>query len=196
MATVPIFTMIFFFLIFTFLASAGTSTGLSRNVQVPANLATRALIRDIYGYSVEPVWLNSYVNSSLMATLLQSITDITGKAPPIRIGGTTSDETYLIESLPDNAMSVETMGPEAWDVTVPWYSTFAGYFPDGTDFIYCLNFADNSSNWANAQGQARAAWQALGEALVLFELGNEVDVSSQTAWRWFDYFLGFTEASG
>lgn len=174
-------TMSFLYPLSLLLASAGTSMGHTTNVQVPANLATRALVRDVYGYSVEPVWLNSYVNSSLMATLLQGITGITGKAPPIRIGGTTSDETYLIESLPGNDTSVETTDPETWNVTAAWYPTFADYFPEGTEFVYCLNFADNSSGWANAQGQARAAWEALGEQLVLFELGNEIDVSSSTS---------------
>lgn len=174
--------MSLFSLLYLFVAKTGASPGHPSNVQVPASLETRALVRDVYGYSVEPVWLNSYVNSSLMATLLQGITDVTGKAPPIRIGGTTSDETYLIENLPGNATSVETKEPETWNVTASWYPTFADYFPDGTEFVYCLNFADNSSDWANAQGQARAAWEALGEQLVLFELGNEIDVSSLLFW--------------
>lgn len=178
MVAVSMPTMIRSSLLSLLLASPGTSKGHATNVQVPASLATRALVPDVYGYSVEPVWLNYFVNSSLMTTLLQGITDITGKAPPIRIGGTTSDETYFIESLPDNATSVETAKPETWNVTASWYSTFTDYFPNGTEFVYCLNFADNSSDWANAQEQARAAWEALGEELVLFELGNEVDVSS------------------
>lgn len=178
MAAISTPTMSLLSFLYLFLAGAGASTGHPSDVQVPANLETRALVRDIYGYSIEPVWLNSYVNSSLMTTLLQGITDVTGKAPPIRIGGTTSDETYIIKTLPGNATSVEEKEPETWNVTASWYSTFSGYFPDGTAFVYCLNFADNSSDWANAQEQAQAAWEALGDELVLFELGNEVDVSS------------------
>lgn len=69
-------------------------------VTVPTNLTTRALVRDAYGYSVEPVWLSWYTNTSLMTTLLQEIATVTGKAPPVRIGGTTSDETTLYESIP------------------------------------------------------------------------------------------------
>ncbi|KUI61804.1 Beta-glucuronidase [Cytospora mali] len=170
-------------LLFLLLCNADSSMGHTSNVQVPANLSTRALVRDVYGYSVEPVWLNSYANSSLMATLLQGITDVTGKAPPIRIGGTTSDETYIIESLPENATSVETTKPEMWNVTASWYSSFADYFPGGTEIIYCLNFADNSSGWANAQEQAQAVWKALGDKLVLFELGNEIDHFISEGWR-------------
>lgn len=177
MVAVSIATMSLFSLFYFFVARTGASPGHPTHVQVPASLETRALVSDVYGYSVEPVWLNSYVNSSLMATLLQGITDVTGKAPPIRIGGTTSDQTYLAENLPGNATSVETNEPETWNVSASWYPTFADYFPNGTEFVYCLNFADNSSEWANAQGQARAAWEALGRQLVLFELGNEIDVS-------------------
>ncbi|ROV88204.1 hypothetical protein VPNG_10318 [Cytospora leucostoma] len=172
------------FPLFLLLADAGTPLGHTSDVHIPENLSTRALVRDAYGYSIEPVWLNSYVNSSLMATLLQSITGITGKAPPIRIGGTTSDETYITGSLPDNATSIETTKPgTTWNVTASWFSTFAEYFPGGTDFVYCLNFADNSSEWTNAQEQARAVWGALGDKLVRFELGNEVDHFITEDWR-------------
>lgn len=78
------------------------STGLALHtstVAVPGNLTTRALGRDAYGYSVEPVWLSWFTNTSLMTTLLQEMADVTGKAPDVRIGGTTSDETTLYESL-------------------------------------------------------------------------------------------------
>lgn len=179
-ASIP--TMTLFSLLL--LAGADISMGHTSNVQVPASLSTRALVRDAYGYSVEPVWLDSFVNSSLMATLLQGITDVTGKAPPIRIGGTTSDETYLVESLPGNATSAQATKPETtWNVTSSWYTTFANYFPDKTEIIYCLNFADNSSDWANAQEQARAVWEALGDKLVGLELGNEIDHFASEGWR-------------
>lgn len=66
---------------------------------MPSGLATRALVRDAYGYSVEPVWLSWYTNTSVMTTLLQEVANVTGKAPPVRVGGTTSDETTLYESI-------------------------------------------------------------------------------------------------
>lgn len=69
------------------------------SVTVPTNLTTRALVPDAYGYSVEPVWLSWYTNTSLMTTLLQQVADVTGKAPPVRVGGTTSDETTLYGSI-------------------------------------------------------------------------------------------------
>lgn len=128
--------------------------------------------------------MNSFVNSSLMATLLHELSDLTGRATPIRIGGTTSDQTYLVDSLPGNASSLERTEPSTqWNVTASWFSTFADYFPEGTEVIYCLNLADNSSNWANTQEQAGAVWDALGEKLVMFELGNEIDHFIDKGWR-------------
>lgn len=156
------------------------------HVDVPANLSTRALVRDAYGYSVEPVWLSSYVNSTLMTTLLAEMASVTGKAPPIRIGGTTSDETTLYASLPGN---VTSNGTAQFNMTSAWFDSFARYFPPGTELIFCLNFADNTSAWANARDTAAVAWQALGAGsgstsdLVMFELGNEIDHFVNEKWR-------------
>lgn len=128
--------------------------------------------------------MDSFTNSSLMATLLHGISNLTGKATPIRIGGTTSDQTYIVDSLPGNVTSLERTKPSTqFNITASWFSTFADYFPEGTEVIYCLNLADNSSNWANTQEQASAVWDALGEKLVMFELGNEIDHYIDKGWR-------------
>ncbi|KAJ4404224.1 hypothetical protein N0V82_010538 [Gnomoniopsis sp. IMI 355080] len=167
--------------VFLFLAGASITSALhTSSITVPTNLTTRALVRDAYGYSVEPVWLSWYTNTSLMTTLLQEITNVTGKPPPVRIGGTTSDETTLYENIPGGG---ESNGTAQFNITADWYSSFADYFPSGTDIIYALNFADNSSNWSNAQAQAEAIWDALGDKVILFELGNEVDHFINEKWR-------------
>lgn len=160
------------------------------HVEVPGNLSTRALVRDAYGYSVEPVWLSWFVNSTLMATLLGEMANVTGTAPPIRIGGTTSDQTTLYASpLPGLAGNVTSNGTSDFNVTSGWFDSFAGYFPEGTDLIFCLNFADNASAWANTRDMAEAAWGALGPGaastanLVMFELGNEIDHYIDKEWR-------------
>lgn len=69
------------------------------------------------------------------------------------------------------------------NITADWYASWADYFPTGTDLIYALNFADNSSNWANAQAQAAALWAAAGDKVKLLELGNEVDHFINEKWR-------------
>lgn len=69
-------------------------------ISIPSNLSTRLLAPDVFGYSIEPVWLDSYINTSLASTLLGGIANVTGKAPPIRVGGNTADQTYLYPSSP------------------------------------------------------------------------------------------------
>lgn len=151
------------------------------SVDVPAGLATRALAPDAYGYSVEPVWLSSFANTSLMATLLAQMAEVTGRAPPVRIGGTTSDETTLRPSLAGGAMS---NGTSQFNITTAWFASWADYFPEGTEVTFALNFAANESGWATARAEAEAAWAALGPGrLVLLELGNEVDHFVAEGWR-------------
>ncbi|KAI1846980.1 hypothetical protein JX266_006855 [Neoarthrinium moseri] len=155
-------------------------------VNVPSDLSTRALVRDVYGYSVEPVWIDSYLRTPLAATLLGHIGDVTGKAPPIRVGGNTADQTYQHDSLPTGNNSVAIPSPltaKQFNITPAWYETWGNYFPEGTDLIYTLNLAVNTSAWANAVAQAEAAHAALGQKLTSFELGNEIDHFINKHWR-------------
>ncbi|KAI1758341.1 glycoside hydrolase superfamily [Xylaria castorea] len=170
----------------------GTATAQNQStvkISVPSNLSTRPLVPDVYGYSIEPVWLDSYTNTSLASTLLGSIANVTGKAPPIRIGGNTADQTYLNPTSPlpltgnDSVAIPDPLTAKAFNITPHWFNTWASYFPTGTDLIYTLNFADNSSGWANAVAQAQAAHAALGDSLVAFELGNEIDHFINKGWR-------------
>ncbi|KAI0553880.1 glycoside hydrolase superfamily [Xylaria curta] len=156
-------------------------------ISVPSDLSKRPLIPDVYGYSIEPVWLDSYTNTSLANTLLSSITNVTGKAPPIRVGGNTADQTYLYPSLPlignDSVAIPDPLTAKTFNITPRWFDTWATYFPTGTDLIYTLNLADNSSAWANAVSEAKAAHASLGDSLVAFELGNEIDHFINKGWR-------------
>ncbi|KAM0808864.1 putative Glycoside hydrolase superfamily [Seiridium cardinale] len=155
-------------------------------VNIPTGLPTRALGRDVYGYSVEPIWVDSYISNSLAATLLGHIKDVTGKAPPLRVGGNTADQTYIHDSLSTGNNSVALPGlPSAnqFNITPEWYPTWADYFPEGTDLIYTLNFANNASAWADAVTEAEAVHVALGDKLVMFEAGNEIDHFIHKGWR-------------
>ncbi|KAI2621988.1 hypothetical protein GGS26DRAFT_600985 [Hypomontagnella submonticulosa] len=155
-------------------------------IDIPADLPTRALVPDVYGYSIEPIWLNDYISTPLAATLLGTIANITGAAPPIRVGGNTADQTYLHPTLPGGNSSDPIPGlPDAklFNVTPSWYDTWADYFPPGTPLIYTLNLAANESAWRNAVAQAAAAHAALGDKLAMFELGNEIDHFINKGWR-------------
>ncbi|KAI0152618.1 glycoside hydrolase superfamily [Xylariaceae sp. FL1272] len=173
-------------------ALAGSSTAQNNttiSISIPSDLAPNLIVPDVYGYSIEPIWLDAYINTSLATTLLTSIANVTKKPAPIRIGGNTADETYLYPSSPlpltgnDSVALPNLTSANMFNITPRWFDTWAHYFPKDTEIIYSLNFADNSSNWSNAVAQAEAAHAALGESLVAFELGNEIDHFISKSWR-------------
>ncbi|GAW21938.1 hypothetical protein ANO14919_114650 [Xylariales sp. No.14919] len=159
------------------------------SISVPSNISTRVLAPDVYGYSIEPVWLDSYLNTSLASTLLSNIANVVGKAAPIRVGGNTADQTYLYPSSPlpltgtESAAIPDPLNAKSFNITPRWFDTWATYFPAGTDLIFTLNLKDNSSSWANAVAEAEAAHAGLGGSLVAFELGNEIDHFINKGWR-------------
>ncbi|KAI0396601.1 glycoside hydrolase superfamily [Xylariaceae sp. FL0594] len=170
-------------------AAAAAESKTTLSIPVPTGLSTRPLVADVYGYSIEPIWVDAYTNTSLARTLLAHIASVTGKAPPIRVGGNTADQTYLYPTSPlpqsgtDSLALPNLTSANRFDVTPRWYKTWASYFPEGTEITYTLNLADNSSAWANAVAQAEAVHVALGRSLVTFELGNEIDHFISKHWR-------------
>ncbi|KAK8099083.1 uncharacterized protein PG998_012324 [Apiospora kogelbergensis] len=132
------------------------------SIQIPPGDAvkTRPLVRDVFGYSIEPIWVNAYTDTPLAAKLLSAIGAVTGKPPPIRVGGNTADQTYQHDTLPNgrdwDAIRGELSTVQQFNVTPAWYGAWADYFPRGTDLIYSLNFRANESGWANAVAQAEA----------------------------------------
>jgi hypothetical protein len=156
------------------------------NISIPTVAKARILAPDVLGYSIEPVWVDSFTRTQVARTLLDAIAEITGKSPPIRVGGNTADQTYLHMALPTGAFSVALPDPrtaQTFSVTPDWYRTWGHYFANDTDLVYTLNFADNSSAWANAVKQAEVAYAGLGDKLKQFELGNEVDHYIKKGWR-------------
>ncbi|KAI1801929.1 glycoside hydrolase family 79 protein [Daldinia bambusicola] len=171
-------------------ATAAAQDTSSSSIDIPDDLAPRRLVPDVYGYSIEPIWVDDYVSTPLAKNLLGAIARVTGKPPPIRVGGNTADQTYLHGTLPTGNDSVAIPGyldARQFNVTPAWYAGWAGYFPDGTDFVYTLNLAANGSAngsaWANAVAQAEVVHEALGPKLKQFELGNEIDHFINKGWR-------------
>ncbi|KAK8073563.1 hypothetical protein PG994_004462 [Apiospora phragmitis] len=163
------------------------------SIKVPPgdDVKTRPLARDVFGYSIEPIWVNAYTSTPKAAKLLSAIGDITGKPPPIRVGGNTADQTYQHNTLPNgrdwDAVRGELSTVQQFNVTPAWYGAWADSFPAGTDLVYSLNFRANESGWANAVAQAEAVHAALGGKLKLFELGNEIDHFINKHWRGADW---------
>ncbi|KAI1472848.1 glycoside hydrolase family 79 protein [Daldinia caldariorum] len=159
----------------------------SSPIDIPSHLPTRRLVPDVYGYSIEPIWVDDYISTPLAQTLLGAVARVAGKPPPIRVGGNTADQTYLHDApLSTGNSSVAIPGylnARQFNVTPAWYDGWAGYFPEGTDFVYTLNLAANTSAWSNAVAQAEAAHKSLGRRLKQFELGNEIDHFINKGWR-------------
>ena len=176
------------------LAAAGQAVVAQNNsnnvveIDIPSDLAPRRLLPDVYGYSIEPIWVDAFVATPKAARLLQAIKDVTGTPPPIRVGGNTADQTYIFPHLNgtngSSAALPELPDASRLEITPAWFRTWGrGYFPEGTELIYTLNLMANASAWDNAVAQAEAAWRALGDDLVMFELGNEIDHFINKHWR-------------
>lgn len=154
---------------------------------------------DFQGYSIEFSYMLDYAgNLSYLPTLplsflllitvrnpnalsyklLQNLYDVSGAHPIIRAGGTTQNRalykanqtTALIEkfsaSSPDQPSSL-TIGPA-------WLESFQT-FPQGTKYIYGLNFYDGAIGLQETLDEAIPAWAVLGDSIYAFEIGNEVD---------------------
>ncbi|KAL8356074.1 hypothetical protein RB601_001389 [Gaeumannomyces tritici] len=170
------------------LACAGTSQAQrhGNKVALPENPHTEPLYRDIIGYSVEPVWVNDFISTDLMATLFKSITGLTGHPPPIRVGGNTADNTTLVDDgvLNTTAVAIPTpLTARRFNISRSWFKAWGDYFDPRTNLTYTLNMHENQSDWATARAQAEAAWRGLGTKLVRFELGNEIDHFINKGWR-------------
>lgn len=168
------------------LVAAAETIAQDTTVDIPSDLAARSLVPDVLGYSIEPVWVSDYISTPVAANLMSVIAKITGKPPPIRVGGNTADQTYFHSSLPTGNDSVSIPAPltaKQFNITAGWYKTWADYFPEDTDIIYTLNLAVNDSAFAIAVAEAEAAHAALGDKLAMFELGNEIDHFINKAWR-------------
>ena len=158
------------------------------DIWVPPSLPTTPLLPVVYGYPIEPIWVEDYVHAGLTTNLLGGISDVIGKPAPIRIGGNIADQTYLHPDQYYPSVSFPTASSAImFNISAAWYSAWAkaNYFPNGTEFVYTLNLHDNFNDWANAVLEAQLAYSAPGQRLKLLELGNEIDHSSaNTGGRW------------
>ncbi|KAH0365910.1 glycoside hydrolase family 79 protein, partial [Aureobasidium melanogenum] len=168
----------------TYFLSALAVAASATDVLVPIQLPTREFLRDAYAYSLEPVWTEDYISSDLTRNLMNVIANITGKPPAFRIGGNTGDQTYYHPELNISAVALpNTTVTNTFNISDAWFEQWSNYFPKGTEFLYTLNLKDNSSAWENAVQEAAAAYNALGDKLKLFEIGNEIDHFINKGWR-------------
>lgn len=152
------------------------SANISTSVTVPSQPVTRPVSQNLYGYSIEPVWLGDYVSSNLMSKLLSYITDTIGVPPEIRVGGSTSDYTYFH---PEQSAAYQILpsrtNVKALNVSAGYYQPLSTYFPANTKFTYTLNFRSLDTSISTSLLEAQSIISVLGPSLTLFELGNELD---------------------
>ncbi|KAL9620199.1 MAG: hypothetical protein Q9160_005208 [Pyrenula sp. 1 TL-2023] len=152
------------------------SANASTSVTVPSKPAARPVSPNLYGYSIEPVWLPDYVSSNVMSKLLSYITDTIGVPPEIRVGGSTSDYTYFH---PEQSAAYQILPNrttvKALNISAGYYQPLSTYFPSNTKFTYTLNFRSLDTSISTSLLEAQSIISILGPSLTLFELGNELD---------------------
>ena len=52
------------------------------DIDIPAGLAPRRLLPDVYGYSIEPIWVDAFVGTRKAARLLQAIAETVAVGEP------------------------------------------------------------------------------------------------------------------
>ncbi|KAF2118086.1 glycoside hydrolase superfamily [Lophiotrema nucula] len=133
-------------------------------------------------YSIEFSYMNDYAGNNTHPNkfsheLLQNLEDISGALPIIRAGGTTSNRATYYPNQTDGVILIYNHGtwedqPDAMSIGPNWHQSFR-QFPKGTKYIYNLNFYDGQAGLKQTVLEASAAWDALGESIYAFEIGNE-----------------------
>ncbi|BCR99142.1 glycosyl hydrolase family 79 C-terminal domain-containing protein [Aspergillus luchuensis] len=118
--------------------------------------------------------------------VIQNLYDISGAYPIFRVGGSTQSSAIYYpnqtEAIIDPFSSVASDQPSHTLIGPSWFQSFR-QFPNGTQYIYGLNFFNTVNetyyNIGNGLDQcvleANAAYETMGNSLYAFEIGNEVD---------------------
>ncbi|KAG8168393.1 hypothetical protein KVR01_001142 [Diaporthe batatas] len=159
----------------------------TRNIQlqVPESVPEGRQIVDasFQSYSIEFSYMLDFAGNASHPNvyshqMLQNLGDIAGSYPIIRAGGTTQNRnTYVANQSEALIARFSTPGadqPASLTVGPAWFESFQ-QFPEGTKYIYGLNFYDGEEGMAQAVLQAGAAYRGIDKDLYAFEIGNEVN---------------------
>ncbi|KAB2571861.1 Beta-glucuronidase [Lasiodiplodia theobromae] len=134
-------------------------------------------------YSVEFSYMKDYAGNlshpnTLSNKLLQNLFEASGSYPLTRIGGTTQNKNIWIQNQTEALIEIfESPGddqPTSLSVGPSWLESFQT-FPNGTRYIYGLNFIEGDAGIEQDVLQASSVAESLGESLYAFEIGNEFD---------------------
>ncbi|GKZ86188.1 hypothetical protein AnigIFM56816_001240 [Aspergillus niger] len=135
-------------------------------------------------FSIEFSFMSDYAGNDTQA--IQNFYDISGAYPIFRVGGSTQSSAIYYpnqtEAIIDPFSSVASDQPSHTFVGPSWFQSFR-QFPNGTQYIYGLNFFNTVNETYNKIGngldqcvlEANAAYKTMGNSLYAFEIGNEVD---------------------
>ena len=125
--------------------------------------------------------------NALSIQLLQNFEDISGSLPIIRAGGTTANRAVYYSDQTEGIINSYSGGrlwldqPTSTTLGPAFFESFQ-QFPTGTQYIYNVNFYNGSTGFTEGSSgfdqtvlEANAAWDALGESIAAFEIGNEVN---------------------
>ncbi|KAI1820808.1 glycoside hydrolase family 79 protein [Xylaria intraflava] len=142
-------------------------------------------------YSIEFSYMADYGGNDTHPNLfskqvIQNLYDISGAYPLVRVGGSTQNSAVYYpdqaEAIIDPFDSPASDQPSKSMIGPAFMQSFK-HFPEGTKFIYGLNFFNevNETLFDVGDGldqcvlEAHTAYTALGNSLYAFEIGNEVD---------------------
>ena len=110
--------------------------------------------------------------------LLLNLEQISGALPIIRAGGSTANRAiYYPNQTEAVILTFDEPGadqPSALTIGPKWIESFQ-QFPQGTKYIYNLNFNDGEAGLNQTVLEAKLAFDGLEENLYAYEIGNEVD---------------------
>nr|AQW38601.1 beta-glucuronidase [Talaromyces pinophilus] len=143
-------------------------------------------------FSIEFCYMADYAGNNtnpnkFSRQVVQNLYDISGTYPIFRVGGSTQNSAVYFPNQTDVAIIApfqsEASDQPSHSFIGPKFMESFQQFPEGTRYIYGLNFfqSENETLFNVGDGldqcvlEAYAAYTALGESLYGFEIGNEVN---------------------
>ncbi|EJU02041.1 hypothetical protein DACRYDRAFT_22427 [Dacryopinax primogenitus] len=157
---------------------AQTSTPLTLPLTPPSN-ASLPLSPSFASFSLEFAFIPTFLGNlsspnSLSLSLLQEITRRAGEPPSFRPGGITVDSSEYDVTIPEIELDESSTGGIYRTTYGPGYFSTLSLLDNRTQFVFGLNFGNNSLDIALTEAQA--AYAAIpASQLWALELGNEPD---------------------
>jgi hypothetical protein len=110
--------------------------------------------------------------------MLQNLKDITGKAAPIRVGGTTANHGIWTPKQKEAIIQNFAVAGADQPANVTWGPTYLESFktfPKGTKYTVGVTFGSGLEGEEATIAEARAFYEGLGTDLFAMEVGNEFD---------------------